>query len=42
MKQFDEIRFADGEGIDLYIDGARFLPENVTYSRILMRAFTND
>lgn len=42
MKQFDEVRFIDGEGIDFYIDGARFLPENVTYSRILMRAFTID
>jgi len=31
-----------GEGIDFYIDGARFLPENSTYSRCLMRAFTID
>ena len=32
----------EGEGIDFYIDGARFLPENVSYSRVLMRAFTVD
>ncbi len=32
----------DGEGIDFYVDGARFLPENVTYTRILVRAFTTD
>jgi hypothetical protein len=32
----------EGEGIDFYIDGARFLPENVTFSRVLMRAFTLD
>lgn len=42
MKQLDEVRFVDGEGIDFYIDGGRFLPENVTYSRILMRGFTTD
>jgi hypothetical protein len=34
--------FKDGEGIDIYIDGARFLPENVTFSRVIMRAFTVD
>ena len=34
--------FRDGEGIDIYIDGARFLPENVTFSRVIMRAFTVD
>ena len=42
MKQFDEERFMPGEGIDFYVDGARFLPENVTYTRCLLRAFTLD
>ena len=42
MKQYDEKRFVDGEGIDFYIDGARFLPENATYSRCILRAFTID
>ena len=28
--------------MDIYIDGARFLPENATYSRVLMRGFTID
>ena len=42
MKQFNEIKFLDGEGVDFYVDGARFLPENVSYSRILVRAFTID
>jgi hypothetical protein len=32
----------DGEGIDFYIDGARFIPENCTFSRVLMRGFTLD
>jgi len=40
--QHDNQRFSDGEGVDLYVDGARFLPENCTYSRCLMRAFTID
>jgi hypothetical protein len=42
LKQFDEERFMPGEAIDFYVDGARFLPENVTYTRCLMRAFTID
>ena len=42
MKQYNEVKFIDGEGIDFYVDGARFLPENVSYTRILARAFTID
>lgn len=42
LKQFNDLRFVDGEGIDFYIDGARFLPENVTYSRVLAKALTFD
>lgn len=34
--------FKNGDGIDFYIDGARFLPENVTYSRVILRALTID
>ncbi len=40
--QVTSIPFKDGDGIDIYIDGARFLPENVTFSRVIMRAFTID
>jgi hypothetical protein len=40
--QLSNVPFKDGEGIDIYIDGARFLPENVTFSRVIMRGFTSD
>ncbi len=42
MKQFDEVRFQQGNGIDFYVDGGRFLNENVTYTRCIFRAFTID
>lgn len=41
-RHYDEILFTDGQGIDFYIDGARFLPENTTYSRVVMRVLTID
>ncbi|KAL8178804.1 UNVERIFIED_CONTAM: hypothetical protein K2H54_056596 [Gekko kuhli] len=33
--------FYDGDGIDLYIDGARFLPDYVTVTRVAGRIFTS-
>ena len=41
-RQYEESFFSEGQGVDFYIDGARFLPENVTYSRVLMRVLTID
>lgn len=41
-RHYDEILFTEGQGIDFYIDGARFLPENTTYSRVVMRVLTID
>lgn len=34
--------FNVGDGFDLYIDGARFLPDNVTVTRVAARIFTSD
>jgi hypothetical protein len=34
--------FREKEGIDIYIDGARFLPENATFTRVVMRGYTID
>lgn len=42
MKQYDDVRFQQGNGIDFYVDGARFINENSTYSRCIFRAFTID
>lgn len=42
LAQFTNAPFKEGEGVDIYIDGARFLPENATFSRVLMRGFTVD
>ncbi|XP_060089287.1 uncharacterized protein LOC132567622 isoform X2 [Heteronotia binoei] len=33
--------FCDGDGFDLYIDGARFLPDAVTVTRVAGRVFTS-
>jgi len=34
--QYHDRPFEKGYGIDLYIDGARFLPDNVTVSKIVL------
>lgn len=35
--------FSDqGDGFDLYVDGARFLPDNVSISRVFVQLFTCD
>ncbi|XP_077190107.1 coiled-coil domain-containing protein 17 isoform X2 [Paroedura picta] len=34
--------FCDGDGFDLYIDGARFLPDDVTVTRVAGRIFTSN
>ena len=31
-----------GDGFDVYVDGARFLPDNVTISKVVVRAMTRD
>jgi len=31
-----------GEGIDFYIDAARFLPENVGFTRIIVHGYQSD
>jgi hypothetical protein len=30
------------DGIDFYIDGARFLPDNVTWTRVRIRVYNSD
>ena len=39
--QFKNSSFGANEGIDFYIDGARFLPDNATATKIVLRAFTS-
>ena len=34
--------FSNGDGFDLYIDGARFLPDNVTIPKVTARIFNHD
>ena len=34
--------FAAGDGFDLYIDAARFLPDNVTIPKVTARIFNHD
>ncbi len=34
--------FPAGEGIDFYVDGARFLPDNATVTKIKITAYTLD
>lgn len=36
----DEGIFKKDDIINFYVDGARFLPENVTYSRIILKVLT--
>ena len=31
--------FQSGDGLDLYVDGARFLPDNVTFSKVSWSSF---
>ena len=35
-------RFKPGDGIDVYIDAARFLPDNCTLSRVCLKLFSAD
>jgi hypothetical protein len=39
--QFLDKPFEKGMGIDFYIDGARFLPDNVTVSKVVMEVYSN-
>lgn len=41
VPQYDDIRhFEKGDGVDFYVDGARFLPDNVSCVKIIVKAFT--
>ena len=41
--QYDDGKlFKKGDGVDFYIDGGRFLPDNVSSTRIIVKAFTNE
>ena len=42
VPQYTDKQFTKGHGIDFYIDGARFLPDNVTVTKILLRFVNND
>lgn len=35
-KQYEDRPFEKGNGIDFYIDGARFLPDNVTVTKVIL------
>jgi hypothetical protein len=35
--QFKDRPFEKGFGIDFYVDGARFLPDNVTVTKVIIR-----
>ena len=35
-------RFKPGDGIDVYIDAARFLPDNCTLTRVCLKLFSSD
>ena len=34
--------FQSGDGIDVYVDGARYLPESVTVTQTVVKAYTAD
>lgn len=40
--QYTDKQFVKGYGVDFYIDGARFLPDNVTVSKIILRFINKD
>ncbi len=40
--QFKNRMFNANEGIDFYIDAARFLPDNVTATKVVLRAFNSE
>ena len=40
--QYTDKQFVKGYGIDFYIDGARFLPDNVTVTKIILRFINKD
>lgn len=40
--QYDKELFAKGDGIDFYIDAARYLPENCSFTRITVHGFQSD
>lgn len=41
--QYDDYGFFEkGSGVDFYIDGARFLPDNVSASKVIVRAMTSN
>ncbi|CAG9322879.1 unnamed protein product [Blepharisma stoltei] len=41
--QLTDIRYFDkGDGVDFYVDGARFFPDNISCSKIIVKAFTSN
>lgn len=40
-KQYEDRPFEKGNGIDFYIDGARFLPDNATVTKVIDQTFIN-
>ena len=40
--QWQDRPFAKGYGIDFYLDGARFLPDNVTVTKAIIRVVTDE
>lgn len=40
--QFTDIAFTKGSGIDVYIDACRFLPDNVTVTKIIVRFINSE
>jgi hypothetical protein len=41
--QYDEAHyFEKGDGVDLYVDGARFLPDNVTCIKLIVKGFNSN
>lgn len=37
--QFLDTPFEKGMGVDFYVDGVRFLPDNVTVSKVVMQVY---
>ena len=38
--QYNDEPFNNKEGIDIYVDGGRFFPENTSYTRVIVHGFT--
>ena len=41
-KQYDDKTFSNGFGVDFYFDGLRYLPDNVTITKVIIKVVNSN